>query len=197
MFKDRLRELRTKKGLTQEELAEMIHVSRSAICKWEMGNGIPSEPNIEGLCEFFNVTEEWLLDRNDLISFINKDKDLKKKTIIISVLGMIISLLLIAFTFIGFIEQLNNDPNLSHILLYIPPKSIFDYLGAGVVIPIFFYTVTITISFVNIIQMIKEDLMKRMLICNVILIFISILLYVTTFIIAIILANESGFGIIL
>lgn len=197
MFKDRLRELRTKKGLTQEELAEMIHVSRSAICKWEMGNGIPSEPNIEGLCEFFNVTEEWLLDRNDLISFINKDKDLKKKTIIISVLGMIISLLLIAFTYIGFIEQLNNDPNLSHILLYIPPKSIFDYLGAGVVIPIFFYTVTITISFVNIIQMIKEDLMKRMLICNVILIFISILLYVTTFIIAIILANESGFGIIL
>lgn len=197
MFKDRLKELRTKKGLTQEELAEMIHVSRSAICKWEMGNGIPSEPNIEGLCEFFNVTEEWLLDRNDLISFINKDKDLKKKTIIISVLGMIISLLLIAFTYIGFIEQLNNDPNLSHILLYIPPKSIFDYLGAGVVIPIFFYTVTITISFVNIIQMIKEDLMKRMLICNVILIFISILLYVTTFIIAIILANESGFGIIL
>lgn len=36
MFKDRLRELSTNKAITQEELTEMIHVSRSTICKWEM-----------------------------------------------------------------------------------------------------------------------------------------------------------------
>ena len=66
MFKDKLKELRRKKGLSQQELADKIYVSRSAICKWEMGNGVPSEINIEALCTFFEVDEEWLFDREDL-----------------------------------------------------------------------------------------------------------------------------------
>ena len=66
MFKDKLKELRRKKGLSQQELADKIYLSRSAICKWEMGNGVPSEINIEALCTFFEVDEEWLFDREDL-----------------------------------------------------------------------------------------------------------------------------------
>ena len=66
MFKDKLKELRRKKGLSQQELADRIYVSRSSICKWEMGNGVPSEINIEALCTFFEVDEEWLFDREDL-----------------------------------------------------------------------------------------------------------------------------------
>ena len=58
MFKDRLKELRIKNNLTQEELAKKIFVSRSAVCKWEMGNGIPSDVNIDGLCQLFNVSKD-------------------------------------------------------------------------------------------------------------------------------------------
>ena len=170
MFKDRLKELRLKQGLTQEELANKIYVSRSAICKWEMGNGIPSDPNIEGLCEFFNVTEEWLLDRNDLKNFIKKEKRLRKETIIISIIGMIIPLFLIILTFVGVFKQLYNNPNTTeHILLYITPKSIYDFMGAGIIIPIIIYSITITISFVNIIQLVKEELQRKMVISNAIL----------------------------
>lgn len=197
MFKDRLRELRIKNGLTQEELAKMIHVSRSAICKWEMGNGIPSEPNIEGLCDFFNVTEEWLLDRKDLINFINRENELKIKILITSITSIIISLLLTVFTFIGIFKQINNEPNFSIIQLYLQPKSIFDFLGFVVIIPIILYAITITISFFNIVQFIKEELRKKFLIYNIILLSISILFYIMSFIIATILANEKGFGIIL
>ena len=197
MFQERLKELRIKKGLTQEELAKKIHVSRSAICKWEMGNGIPSEPNIEGLCDFFNVSEEWLLDRKDLKDFIYKDKNLRKKATIVSLCGIIIPLLLIVFTFVGIFKQLFNDPNAtSHILLYIPLKSIFYFLDAGVIIPIIIYSVTITISFINIIQLIKEELMKRMVISNIILISASMCFYLCSFIIAIIISSERGYGII-
>ena len=104
MFNDRLKELRIKKELTQEELAKEIHVSRSAICKWEMGNGIPSEPNIEGLCNFFNVSEEYLLDRKDLKNFIYKANNLRKKATIISLCGMIIPIFLIIFSFVGIFK---------------------------------------------------------------------------------------------
>ena len=66
MFKDKLKHLRESAGFTQKELAERIYVSRSAINKWELGNGIPSDVNLDAICKLFNVSEEWLLDRNDL-----------------------------------------------------------------------------------------------------------------------------------
>ena len=66
MFKDKLRMLRENANLTQKELGEKIFASRSAVSKWELGNGIPSDINIDALCKLFSVTEEWLLDREDL-----------------------------------------------------------------------------------------------------------------------------------
>lgn len=71
MFKDKLKRLRENANLTQKELGEKIFASRSAVSKWELGNGLPSDINIDALCKLFGVTEEWLLDREDL-KFIAK-----------------------------------------------------------------------------------------------------------------------------
>ena len=92
MFKDKLKELRRKKGLSQQELADKIYVSRSAICKWEMGNGVPSEINIEALCTFFEVDEEWLFDREDLkegIKITKRNHNVNIANIILIVLTFI------------------------------------------------------------------------------------------------------------
>ena len=92
MFKDKLKELRRKKGLSQQELADRIYVSRSAICKWEMGNGVPSEINIEALCTFFKVDEEWLFDREDLkegIKITKRNHNVNIANIILIVLTFI------------------------------------------------------------------------------------------------------------
>ena len=40
-FNEKIQELRKQKGLTQEELAEKLYVSRTAISKWESGRGYP------------------------------------------------------------------------------------------------------------------------------------------------------------
>ena len=92
MFKEKLKELRRKKGLSQQELADKIYVSRSAICKWEMGNGVPSEINIEALCTFFEVDEEWLFDREDLkegIKITKRNHNVNIANIILIVLTFI------------------------------------------------------------------------------------------------------------
>lgn len=76
MFKDKLRMLRENANLTQKELGEKIFASRSAVSKWELGNGIPSDINIDALCKLFSVTEEWLLDREDLKCIAKKMENL-------------------------------------------------------------------------------------------------------------------------
>lgn len=76
MFKDKLKLLRENANVTQKELGEKIYASRSAVSKWELGNGIPSDTNLEALCKLFNVTEEWLLDREDLKTIAKKMENL-------------------------------------------------------------------------------------------------------------------------
>ena len=60
-FRDRLKELRRQKHITQETLGRAIHVSRSLIAKWEAGLGLPSETSLIALCEYFNVEKSKLV----------------------------------------------------------------------------------------------------------------------------------------
>lgn len=59
-FKDLLAKLRKEKGLSQETLADTIHVSRSAIAKYENGKGIPSDDILEAITNYFPSEKEAL-----------------------------------------------------------------------------------------------------------------------------------------
>lgn len=58
--------LRKEKGLTQEELAARLYVSRAAVSKWESGRGSPSLDSLRDLARFFGVTVDVLLSREAL-----------------------------------------------------------------------------------------------------------------------------------
>ena len=60
-FNEKLQQLRTGKNLTQEQLAEQLYVSRTAISKWESGVSDPSTTNLMALAKLFNMTPEELL----------------------------------------------------------------------------------------------------------------------------------------
>lgn len=57
----KLYELRTERGLKQDELAEALGVSRQAVSKWEMGTGVPSLENLKAISEYFSVTIDSLV----------------------------------------------------------------------------------------------------------------------------------------
>ena len=59
-FNEKLKKLRTEKGLTQAELAEKVIVSRSAVAKWENGLGLPGNESLELLAEYFGIGKEEL-----------------------------------------------------------------------------------------------------------------------------------------
>ena len=59
--KDIILELRTKKGLSQEELAEKVFVTRQAVSRWENGETIPNTETLKCLSELFDVSINTLL----------------------------------------------------------------------------------------------------------------------------------------
>lgn len=56
MFKDNLTELRKMHGMTQEELAAKLDVSRQTVSKWEIGESLPDIEKSRTIAELFNVT---------------------------------------------------------------------------------------------------------------------------------------------
>ena len=64
-FEEKLMDLRKKRGMSQEELAEQLGVSRQAVSRWELGSTQPDAPNLLKLSDLFGVSIDWLLREGD------------------------------------------------------------------------------------------------------------------------------------
>lgn len=73
-FHEKLQELRKRKGLTQEELAESLYVSRTAISKWESGRGYPNIDSLKAIAKFFSVTVDDLLSGDEVLIIAQEDQ---------------------------------------------------------------------------------------------------------------------------
>lgn len=73
-FHEKLQELRKRKGLTQEALAEQLYVSRTAISKWESGRGYPNIESLKAISRFFGVTIDDLLSGEQLLCLAEADR---------------------------------------------------------------------------------------------------------------------------
>jgi transcriptional regulator with XRE-family HTH domain len=72
-FHEKLQELRKNRGLTQEELAEALYVSRTAISKWESGRGYPSIDSLKEISKYFSVTIDDLLSSEKMLSIAEQE----------------------------------------------------------------------------------------------------------------------------
>ena len=88
-FHEKLQELRKKKGLTQEELAEILFVSRTAVSKWESGRGMPSIESLKAISKFFAVTLDDLLSSEELLVIAEDDHKQKEMHIRDMIYGLL------------------------------------------------------------------------------------------------------------
>ena len=72
-FNEKLQELRKNRGMTQEELAEVLYVSRTTISKWELGRGYPSIDSLKDISKIFSVSIDDLLSGEKLLSIAEKE----------------------------------------------------------------------------------------------------------------------------
>lgn len=75
----KLKEIRNRFGLSQEQLANIMNVSRQAITKWENDNGIPDISNLQELSKTFEITIDYLLDDKKALPSLTLRKELNKE----------------------------------------------------------------------------------------------------------------------
>ena len=73
-FGEKLKEARKEAGLSQEQFAEKMSVSRSAIAKWESDKGMPDVNNLKAIAQLLNISLDYLLDEDEKLSF-NETKE--------------------------------------------------------------------------------------------------------------------------
>ena len=72
----RTKELRKALGLTQQQFADRLHITRGAVSNWDFGRSDPSDSAISLICREFNVREAWLRDgTGEMLEQLTEDED--------------------------------------------------------------------------------------------------------------------------
>lgn len=113
-FHEKLQELRKNRGLTQEELAEALYISRTAISKWESGRGYPSINSLKEISNYFSISIDDLLSTEKILSIAKRENQTNIQNMCNLLFGMVdlSSFLLIVLplypnTINGFVYSVN------------------------------------------------------------------------------------------
>lgn len=98
-FSDKIKKLRLSKNLTQDQLAKLIYVSRSAVAKWEQNRGFPNIDALQRISKIFEVSIDDLLSDKELkiLEVTNNKKKISLQRKIIISLSILAAIILIAF----------------------------------------------------------------------------------------------------
>lgn len=97
-FSEKLQLLRKQRGFTQDELANALFVSRTAVSKWEQGRGYPNIDSLKRIANLFSVSVDELLSGDELLTIAQDDNNRKERLLCDVVFGLLdISILLFFF----------------------------------------------------------------------------------------------------
>ena len=147
----KLKKLRADNGLTQEELAEKLYVTRTAISKWESNRGYPSIDALKGISEFFSVSIDDLLSSDELLTIAeedSKEKETRFRDLVYALLDLSMAMLL----FLPFFAQ--NGEGVIRSVSLIKLVGIQGYLKAA------YFTVVIITFFVGVLLLALQNWQK-------------------------------------
>ena len=135
-FNEKLQELRKQKGLTQEELANELFVSRTAVSKWESGRGFPSIDSIKAIAEFFSITIDELLSSKEVLKFAEVESKAKSQYFCDMIFGLLDVSVLMLFVFPFFRQSFDGVVSAVSLLQlsYVPVYTKTVYYAALVMI---------------------------------------------------------------
>ena len=151
-FNEKLQELRKRKGITQEELAKKLYVSRTAISKWESGRGYPSIDSLKSIANFFSVTIDELVSSNEIINIAEEDKKRDKEKIF-DLLRGIIDVCFVLMLFLPLFAERGGD--------IIKPVSLSDLELTPIYLKVSYFSVTVSSILFGLMTLILQSCDKR------------------------------------
>ena len=138
-FHEKLQQLRKKHNLTQEQLAEQLYVSRTAVSKWESGRGYPNLESLKTISKLFSVSIDELLSNNELLELAETENRTNLRRVSSVVFGML-DLTTAVFLFLPLLGQQEGD--------LIRSVSLFEHTGLSPFLrTLYFLTLIVTSSF--------------------------------------------------
>ena len=82
MFGEKVKELRTGMGWTQQEMGNRLKVSKQSVSNWENGNIMPSIDLLTKMADLFQVSTDYVLDRDQSLTLDISDLDNKQQEMV-------------------------------------------------------------------------------------------------------------------
>ena len=139
-FGEKIQKLRNQNNWTQEQLAEKLYVSRTAVSKWESGKGYPNIDSLKDIAKLFNKTIDELLSSEEIIDIAKKENVSNIKRINNLIYGLL-DMISVLFIFLplyaqkaeGFVYSVSlistNDINIIIKISYIIIFSVLSLIG--------------------------------------------------------------------
>lgn len=145
-FSEKLQQLRKQENLTQEQLADKLFVSRTAVSKWESGKGYPNIDSLKRISNIFHVSIDDLLSGEELITLAaSENRSYMSK--VFSLIYGVLDLMAIAFIFLPFYGNVEGD--------YIRAVSLIEYQEVSS-IRIVFFIILILITVLGIAEIVMQ-----------------------------------------
>ena len=174
-FSEKLQELRKSRSMTQEELAEALFVSRTAISKWESGRGYPSIDSLKEISRFFSVTIDDLICSDEMITVAENDK----KEFVSKYISLICNALDILLAILLFIPAFGNGSASSETVSLLGLSGITPWLKTVFVV-IIGITILNGICGVIIANLNKPAWNRHRLVTGVVLSILSVTVFIVT-----------------
>ena len=147
-FNEKLQELRKQKGFTQEELAERLFVSRTAVSKWESGRGYPNIDSLKAISKLFSVTIDELLSGDELLSIAEEENKNKENSIRNLVFGLL-DISIVMLLFLPFFAQRGSG--------FIKTVSLISLNGISSYILVSYFILVIMTAFTGVIELALQN----------------------------------------
>ena len=148
-FNEKLQELRKSRGLTQEELAEALYVSRTAISKWESGRGYPSIDSLKEIAKFFSVTIDELLSSEKVLCIAERENQKNLQNVCDLLLGIIDLMAFLLIVLPLYPKMMEN---------YIYSVNLFAYTELNVTNQIIDWTMFVSLMMMGMIKIILNQI---------------------------------------
>lgn len=175
-FAEKLQQLRKQADLTQEQLAKKLYVSRTAVSKWETGNGYPNLDSLKAIAKTFKVSVDELLSNDELIELAGKEAKQTSERMLGIVFGALdMALLLFFFIPLFGVQEQNGFIAMVPLLKYDGPNYFLIPFSVTVVSLALVGAVEIVGSFKE-----KGKLCKRTCLCSLVIHVVAVLVFLTT-----------------